>query len=133
MASANRTGIISQGRPRSAARTRTAKPVAAHATRIPRAMRTLSWEACLRLAFVRSIFLGAARERRLPTAPLMKVAKRSQQMVASAMTRAGGGHEVELNAAAVHAEGVGGEDGDAEDGVGDGDRKDEVAETIAGA
>ena len=34
-------------------------------------------EACRRLAFVRSIFLGAASERRLPAAPLMNVAKGS--------------------------------------------------------
>ena len=49
------------------------------------------------------------------------------------VAHAAGRHEVELNAAAVHAESVVGEDGDAEDGVGDGDGKDEVAEAAAGA
>src|SRR5258705_19911 len=39
MASASRMGINSQGRPKQPARTRTAKPMAAPATRIPRAMR----------------------------------------------------------------------------------------------
>ena len=108
------------------------------------------------------------RERRLPTAPLMKVVKRSQQIVASVddergrvgdegddgededefdegeeeagevfceedVAQTGGAEEVELDAGAVHAEGVVGEDGDAEDGVGDGDGEDEVAVAAAGA
>ena len=49
------------------------------------------------------------------------------------IAHASGRHEVELNAAAIHAEGVVGEDGDAEDGVGDGDGEDEFAEAAAGA
>ena len=49
------------------------------------------------------------------------------------VAHAGRRQEIELDAAAVHAERVIGEDGDAEDGVGDGDGKDEVAEASAGA
>ena len=45
----------------------------------------------------------------------------------------GGAEEVELDAGAVHAEGVVGEDGDAEYGVGDGHGEDEVAESPVGA
>jgi hypothetical protein len=41
--------------------------------------------------------------------------------------------EVELNAGTVHAQGVVGENGDAEDGVGDRQRQDVVSEAFAGA
>ena len=49
------------------------------------------------------------------------------------VAHAAGAEEVELDSGAVHAEGVVGEDGDAEGRVGDGDGKDELAEAAAGA
>ena len=49
------------------------------------------------------------------------------------VAQTGGAEEVELDAAAIDAEGVVGEDGDAEDGVGDSDGEDEFAEATAGA
>ncbi len=48
------------------------------------------------------------------------------------VAQAGGAEEVELDAGSVHAESVVGEDGGAEDGVGDGDGEDEAAEALAG-
>ena len=142
--------------------------MAKQATTIPKAIRALSWEVCLRVTFARSIFLGAERERRLPTAAVGEggeeepaegcqsdderrrvsdkandgedqdefdeVEEEADEVFCEEdVAHAGGREEVELDAGAVHAEGVVGEDGDAEDGVGDGDGKDEVAEAAAGA
>src|SRR3984885_7660979 len=49
------------------------------------------------------------------------------------VSEAGGAEEVELDAGAVYSESVVGEDGDAEDGVGDGDGEEVFAVASAGA